>query len=107
MKKITSKIERYAEEKYDEGWSDGYDAGREVAEHEADEMPSYGDGIEFERKRVEDVIKMNLTWAMDKNKGTEIVFWKNALEILVGIPRHMANALDEKTLREELEDYGF
>lgn len=101
--KLKAKVDKALEDKYNEGWSDGYDEGYS-SENESE---SFNDGVIHERKRIEDVIKMNLAWAMQENKASQIVFWKNALSILVQLPNTYINNINEEDLRKELEEFGF
>lgn len=76
MDKITKKIEKYAEVRYDEGWSDGYDAGREVAEHEAESgWDKHRDMMSF---------RMSLAYdtAMTNNKFREAKLYKEIIDYL-------------------------
>jgi hypothetical protein len=102
MKKIKSEITAMVNEAYSEGYDEGYVAGGDDGYHEA-----FSDGVKEERERIETVIKMKLVWAMENNKGSEIIFWKNALELLIDLPRNFTNGLTEDQLRVDLEEYGF
>lgn len=102
MKKIKAEITDMTNMAYSEGYSEGFDSGEEAGYSQG-----YDEGIQAERERIENVIKMKIVWAMEENKGTQIVFWKNALELLIDLPRHVANNLTEESLREELQEFGF
>lgn len=102
MKKIKAEITDMTNMAYSEGYSEGFDSGEEAGYSQG-----YEEGIQAERERIENVIKMKIVWAMEENKGTQIVFWKNALELLIDLPRHVANNLTEESLREELQEFGF
>lgn len=102
MKKIRAEITDMTNMAYSEGYSEGFDSGEEAGYSQG-----YEEGIQAERERIENVIKMKIVWAMEENKGTQIVFWKNALELLIDLPRHVANNLTEESLREELQEFGF
>lgn len=102
MKKIKAEITDMTNMAYSEGYSEGFDSGEEAGYSQG-----YDEGIQAERERIENVIKMKIVWAMEENKGTQIVFWKNALELLIDLPRHVANNLTEDSLREELQEFGF
>jgi flagellar biosynthesis/type III secretory pathway protein FliH len=102
LKKITKNIQKLANENYELGYETGIENSYQDGYEEG-----VNDGVLAERERIENVIKMKIVWAMEEGKGTQIVFWKNALEILIDLPRHMANALTEEGLREELEEFGF
>lgn len=102
MKTIKAEIASIKNDAYSEGYSEGYDSGEE-----AGYSTGHDDGIQAERERIENVIKMKIVWAMEEGKGTQIVFWKNCLELLIDLPRHVANNLTEDSLRGELKEFGF
>jgi flagellar biosynthesis/type III secretory pathway protein FliH len=77
INKITSKIEKFAEERYDEGWSEGYDAGRDVGE-------SDGESIGWDKHRDMVSFRMSLSYdtAMTNNKFREAKLYKEIIEYL-------------------------
>lgn len=105
IKKITKQIEKFAIEShddgYDAGWHDGYNSAVDDVATE-----SFSEGVEAERERIEAVIKMQIEWATQEGKGSQIVFWNKVNDILIGIPRHFqAHPIDPNAPIPGMEDF--
>ena len=101
---------------WDEGFNEGFSAGEEegynagiysaVVEEQVEEArkEGYQKGFEYEQQRIHSIIKMNMRWAEEQNKGRDYMFWKGVKEILT--PLNL-EPWSEEQWREELEKDGF
>lgn len=105
MKKILKTIKKELEKSRNEGWSVGYEAGYETADSVADDRVDFAfkDGVEKEQRRIQEVIRMNIQWATESGRGSEIVFWNKAKEILTPVEVDYS----DEAYYKELEKDGF
>lgn len=79
------------------GFEDGFEAGEEEGYNEGiyssvveDKIEmaraeGWGKGAGDEQQRIHAVIKMQMKWAEEQNKGKDYIFWKNVRELLTPI----------------------
>ena len=75
IKKFRKKILHLIEE----AWEEGYDTAQISA---GDYDDGYKDGANAERERIKKIFDMNIKWALESNKGTDVVFFTKAKEII-------------------------
>jgi hypothetical protein len=80
IKKITKKIEKYANRYY----SNGYDAGfADYRDNYA--LEAFNTGAEAERERIQTILDMHIQWALESGKGTDVIMLNKIKEIIVPI----------------------
>lgn len=91
---------RYIEE---DDWQDNPE------EEEEEDLPQrdsftvgYEAGVVAERDRTQDIVKMHMRWAEQKNDGRDYMFWKGVGEVLTPI-----EPMTDEQWKEELEKDGF
>jgi hypothetical protein len=78
IKKIIRKVEQYAQEKYEDGFDNGFIAGDNYEE-------AFDDGALAERERIQSVIDLHIQWALESGKGSEVVMLNRIKEVIVPI----------------------
>lgn len=75
FKKFRKKIRQHL----DESWEQGYDTAQ-ISSGSYDD--GYMDGANAERERIKKIFDMNIKWALESNKGSDVVFFTKAKEII-------------------------
>jgi hypothetical protein len=85
----------------DEAYSDGYSDGENDAEH--DYEVGFEAGVSAERERIKTIFDMNIQWALESNKGSDVVFFTKAKQIIEPIDVD----LSPEAYQRSLENDGF
>jgi hypothetical protein len=101
LKKIKKAIHKELANQFEAGWSSGYDAATEICEQLRE--VSFVEGANKEQERIQEVIRMNIQWATESGRGSEVIFWNKAKEILIPINIDYS----EETYKRQLEEDGF
>lgn len=98
LKKLHESIEAYGEAKYQQGWHDGWDSAEANLT-----LDAYEEGIQVERDRINAIFDMNIQWALESNKGSDVVFFTKAKQIIEPIEVDFS----PEAYQRELEKDGF
>ena len=97
MKKINKQIEKYGVRKYDEGWSDGYDAGQDV--HDI----AWQEGWDAKEENMKVRLNMLFDAYMSQNKMSNAKMVKEIIEYL----NFVVEPYNEEKYFKDLENEGF
>lgn len=99
LKKLNKKILARIDKAYEQGYDDGILM--------SEDTPSYEDGFNAgataERDRIKAIFDMNIKWALESNKGSDVVFFTKAKEIIEPIEVDYS----EEAYQRSLEQDGF
>lgn len=97
IKKISKDIHAQIEEAFDLGFALG-------SEDSTEEYTSgFNDGALAERERIKAIFDMNIQWAIESNKGSEVIFFTKAKQIIDPIEVDFS----PEAYQRELEKDGF
>ncbi len=96
MKKIIKQVEKLADQKYDEGWSDGYDAAQAGD-------TSWQEGWDAKEENMKTRLNMLFDAYMAQNKMANAKMVKEIIEYL----NFVVEPYDEKKYQQDLENEGF
>lgn len=94
IKKFRKKMLRIVED----AWEEGYDTAQISAGSYED---GYTDGANAERERIKKIFDMNIKWALESNKGTDVVFFTKAKEIIEPVDVDYSDEAYEKMLDQD------
>jgi hypothetical protein len=103
IKKISKIIEREVDVSYNEGWSAGWDSGSSSALSEENINDAFQEGVRAERERIKTIFDMNIQWALESNKGSDVIFFTKAKQIIEPIDVD----LSPEAYQRSLENDGF
>jgi hypothetical protein len=73
-------------------WENGY--AEAVEDHSYNYETGYNDGVFEERERIKSIFDMNIQWALESNKGSDVIFFTKAKQIIE--PVDISGALDDE-----------
>ncbi len=97
MKKIIKQVEKFADQRYDQGWSDGYDAAQET------DSTSWQEGWDDKEENMKTRLNMLFDAYMAQNKMANAKMVKEIIEYL----NFVVEPFDEKKYQQDLENEGF
>ena len=97
MKKINKQIKKYGESRYDEGWSDGYDAAQDVPE------TSWQEGWDAKEENMKIRLNMLFDSYMAQNKMSNAKMVKEITEYL----NFVVEPYSEEKYYKDLSNEGF
>ena len=101
LKKLKESIASQVAEAWDSGYSEGYEDG---AVEETDVWGNaFQEGANAERERIKKIFDMNIQWALESNKGSDVVFFTKAKQIIEPIEVD----LSPEAYQRDLENDGF
>lgn len=80
IKKLHKRISSAVEDLRDIAYLDGYENGYSDGTNDSD--TSFEDGVNAERERIKAIFDLNIQWALESNKGSEVVFFTKAKQII-------------------------
>lgn len=101
IKKLTKKISKEINAKMEEAFDLGYYLGADGIQEEYEN--GIREGALAERERIKAIFDMNIQWALESNKGSDVVFFTKAKQIIEPIEVDYS----EEAYQRELEKDGF
>lgn len=98
-KSLKKAIKELKAASYQEGWNDGFDVGAEDAREEY--QTGFQDGAKAERERIKTIFDMNIQWALESNKGSDVVFFTKAKQIIEPIEVDMSDEAYQRSLEAD------
>jgi hypothetical protein len=82
-------------------WENGYAESTE--DHSYNYHVGYNNGVSEERERIKAIFDMNIQWALESGKGSDVVFFTKAKQIIEPVEVDYS----EEAYKKSLEDDGF
>lgn len=99
--KALKRIKKLIAQEVEDAYNRGFEEGSEDSSYEY--QNGYQDGAREERERIKTIFDMNIQWALESNKGSDVVFFTKAKQIIEPIDVD----LSEEAYRRSLEADGF
>ena len=99
--KALKRIKKLIAEEIENAYNRGFEEGSDDSQYEYEN--GYRDGANGERERIKTIFDMNIQWALESNKGSEVIFFTKAKQIIEPIEVD----LSEEAYRRSLEADGF
>ena len=88
----------------DEVYSNGYSDGENDAESTYED--GFEAGVSAERERIKKVFDMNIQWALESNKGSDVIFFTKAKQIIEPVDVDLSPEAYQRNLEYDGHD-GF
>ena len=99
--KALKRIKKLFAQEIEDAYNRGFEEGSEDSSYEY--QNGFQDGVTTERERIKTIFDMNIQWALESNKGSDVIFFTKAKQIIEPIDVD----LSPEAYQRSLENDGF